>query len=141
MTIQNYFCHVACQLDRYGDSMEAVGVSGYDTVLFDHDGDGVRTGTGWVKGDDGLLVLDRNGNGAIDNGSELFGADTVKATERRRRADWMRSPIWTAIRKALAGSAGILLCCLPLGRDNGASCAGEAANDGEFADSRAIGRG
>ena len=33
------------------------------TVLFDHNGDGMRTGTGWVRSDDGLLVLYRNGNG------------------------------------------------------------------------------
>jgi hypothetical protein len=47
--------------------------------------DGVKTGTGWVNGDDGLLVLDRNGNGVIDNGSELFGDGTmvngIKATD------------------------------------------------------------
>ena len=46
-------------------------------MLFDHDGDGIRTGTGWLKGDDAFLALDKNGNGAIDNGNELFGVDTV----------------------------------------------------------------
>jgi hypothetical protein len=66
-------------LDLDGDGLETVGIDGYNTVLFDHDGDGIRTGTGWVKSDDGLLVLDRNGNGQIDGGSELFGSDTVKA--------------------------------------------------------------
>ncbi|WP_220396303.1 calcium-binding protein [Arenimonas terrae] len=45
--------------------------------MFDHDGDGVRTASGWTSPDDGLLVLDRNGNGQIDGGQELFGADTV----------------------------------------------------------------
>jgi hypothetical protein len=48
-------------------------------VLFDHDGDGVKHGTGWVKADDGILVLDRNGNGTIDSGTELFGDNTIKA--------------------------------------------------------------
>ena len=42
-------------------------------VLFDHSGDGIRHGTGWVAPGDAMLVLDVNGNGVIDNGSELFG--------------------------------------------------------------------
>jgi Ca2+-binding RTX toxin-like protein len=63
-------------IDLDGDGIETVGVG---NVVFDHNGDGVKTGTGWVKGDDGLLVLDRNQNGTIDTGSELFGADTVLA--------------------------------------------------------------
>ena len=62
-------------LDLDGDGIETFGATG--SVLFDHDGDGVRSGTGWIAPDDGFLVLDRNGNGLIDNGSELFGADTV----------------------------------------------------------------
>ena len=64
-------------LDLDGDGIETRGADG--SVLFDHNGDGMRTGTGWVRSDDGLLVLDRNSNGAIDNGGELFGVDTVKA--------------------------------------------------------------
>ena len=46
-------------------------------VLFDHDADGTRTGTGWVAPDDAWLVLDRDGNGSIDSGRELFGVDTA----------------------------------------------------------------
>jgi hypothetical protein len=64
-------------IDLDGDGIETIGADG--TVVFDHDGDGVKTGTGWVSGDDGLLVLDQNGNGTIDTGAELFGVDTVKA--------------------------------------------------------------
>ncbi|XXF06919.1 calcium-binding protein [Pseudomonas sp. D2-3] len=63
-------------LDLDGDGIETV--SANSGVVFDFNGDGLKTGTGWIKKDDGFLVLDRNGNGTIDNGSELFGIDTVK---------------------------------------------------------------
>jgi len=42
-------------------------------VLFDMDGDGTPDKTAWVAGRDALLALDRNGNGRIDDGRELFG--------------------------------------------------------------------
>ena len=63
-------------IDMDGDGIETTGADG--TVLFDHNGDGVKTGTGWVSADDGFIVLDRNDNGTIDSGAELFGVDTVK---------------------------------------------------------------
>jgi len=63
-------------LDLDGDGVETIGADA--GVVFDFDGDGLKTGTGWVKSDDGFLVLDRNGNGSIDNGGELFGVDTIK---------------------------------------------------------------
>lgn len=46
-----------------------------DGVMFDYRGDGVREHTAWtVPGEsEGLLALDRNGNGQIDSGEELFG--------------------------------------------------------------------
>jgi Ca2+-binding RTX toxin-like protein len=62
-------------LDLDGDGIETV--SNEAGIKFDFDGDQTKTGTGWVKADDGILVLDRNGSGAIDNGAELFGVDTV----------------------------------------------------------------
>lgn len=34
---------------------------------------GFRERTGWLKGDDGFLVLDANGNGRVDDISEMFG--------------------------------------------------------------------
>ncbi|ASK27732.1 hypothetical protein BG910_08265 [Neisseria chenwenguii] len=60
-------------LDLDGDGIETVGTSGYAGALFDHDKDGIRTSTGWVSADDGLLVVDLNGDGKVNNGGELFG--------------------------------------------------------------------
>ncbi|RPD87429.1 hypothetical protein EGK75_05585 [Neisseria weixii] len=60
-------------LDLDGDGIETVGTQGYKGALFDHNSDGIRTATGWVSSDDGLLVIDRNGDGVINDGSELFG--------------------------------------------------------------------
>lgn len=62
-------------LDLDGDGIETVGTSA--NIMFDVDADGVKTVTGWIKTDDGLLVRDLNGNGVIDNGSELFGDSTI----------------------------------------------------------------
>ncbi len=70
-------------IDLDGDGIETIPVNATTRVLFDHDGDGTRTGTGWLKGDDGWLVLDRNGNGQIDNGGELFGVDTTLPNARK----------------------------------------------------------
>jgi len=63
-------------LDLDGDGVETVGIDINHLILFDNNNDGIKTATGWVKSDDALLVLDRNGNGTIDNGSELFGDNT-----------------------------------------------------------------
>ncbi len=58
-------------LDLDGDGLETVGLA--SNVYFDHDGDGVLTKTGWAGKNDALLVWDRNANGSIDTGAELFG--------------------------------------------------------------------
>lgn len=63
-------------LDLDGDGIETLAANKWAGAMFDHNGDGFRAAGGWVKGDDGLLVLDRNGNGSIDDGSELFGDNT-----------------------------------------------------------------
>ena len=62
-------------LDLDGDGVETVGLSA--NIYFDHDADGVLTKTGWVGKDDALLVWDRNANGRIDTGAELFGDFTA----------------------------------------------------------------
>ncbi|OPY12040.1 MAG: Bifunctional hemolysin/adenylate cyclase precursor [Syntrophus sp. PtaB.Bin138] len=68
-------------LDLDGDGVETTGVKA--GVYFDHDANGFAEQTGWAKPDDGLLVLDRNGNGAIDSGRELFGSQTLLASGSR----------------------------------------------------------
>jgi Ca2+-binding RTX toxin-like protein len=64
-------------LDLDGDGLELSAASG--NTLFDHNADGIKTGTGWARPDDGFLVRDLDGNGTIDTGRELFGIDTVKS--------------------------------------------------------------
>jgi hypothetical protein len=73
-------------LDLDGDGIETVGASSSRPVLFDGDGDGIKTGTGWIAADDGFLVLDRDGNGTIDSGRELFG-DSTQLRDGRTAAD------------------------------------------------------
>ena len=64
-------------LDLDGDGIETLAINPASPILFDMDADGLKTGTGWIKADDALVVLDRNGNGLIDSGAELFGDATV----------------------------------------------------------------
>ena len=71
-----YYVYDPLALDLDGDGIEAVAANGFAGALFDHTGSGIRTATGWVSADDGLLVRDINGNGIIDNGAELFGDNT-----------------------------------------------------------------
>ena len=47
------------------------------TINFDLDNNGFKEATGWVSGDDALLAIDKNNNGIIDNGSELFGNKSI----------------------------------------------------------------
>ena len=64
-------------LDLDGDGIETLASNGHKGALFDHDKDGIRTATGWVGKDDGFLVYDRNGDGVVNDGSELFGDNTL----------------------------------------------------------------
>ncbi|AIZ21873.1 iron-regulated protein frpC [Neisseria meningitidis] len=74
-----YHVYDPLALDLDGDGIETVATKGFSGSLFDHNRDGIRTATGWVSADDGLLVRDLNGNGIIDNGAELFGDNTKLA--------------------------------------------------------------
>jgi len=62
-------------LDLDGTGINTVG---FDAgVQFDHDSNGFAELTGWLGSGDGLLVWDRNDNGVIDNGQELFGDNAL----------------------------------------------------------------
>ncbi|HEX6742240.1 MAG TPA: hypothetical protein VF079_10670, partial [Sphingomicrobium sp.] len=59
-------------IDLDGDGIETISMD-RSKVYFDIDGDLFAEKTGWVKGDDGFLVVDNNHNGQIDDVSEMFG--------------------------------------------------------------------
>jgi VCBS repeat-containing protein len=44
-------------------------------VVFDINADGAQDHIAWTAGSDGILAFDVNGNGKIDNGSEIFSPD------------------------------------------------------------------
>ncbi|EKT53357.1 hypothetical protein [Providencia burhodogranariea] len=46
-------------------------------VSFDFEEKGTKSQTGWVHPDDGLLVWDKNKDGLINHGEELFGDDSL----------------------------------------------------------------
>lgn len=64
-------------VDLDGDGIETTAFE--NGVFFDHANDGFAESSSWVGKDDGILVYDKNNNGMIDNGSELFGDNFIKA--------------------------------------------------------------
>jgi hypothetical protein len=65
------YCGSPIVLDILGDGIDLTDAS--NGVLFDLAGIGRPLRMAWTQGDDSWLALDRNGNGLIDNGTELFG--------------------------------------------------------------------
>lgn len=89
---------------RKGADMIARGAK--DAVYWDSDADGLAERCGWVGTADGVLALDRDNNGAIDDGSELFGSATQDGFEalaafdmnRDMRIDARDRHIWPRLR-------------------------------------------
>ncbi|WP_284438342.1 calcium-binding protein, partial [Thalassococcus arenae] len=73
-------------IDLDGDGIETVSRL-ESKVYFDLDGDFFKESTGWLKGDDGFLALDRDGNGKIDDISELFGDVGVSGIDELAQYD------------------------------------------------------
>jgi hypothetical protein len=61
-------------VDLENDGIHLTGVD--DPVSFDIDADGGADLISWTDRSEGMLALDRNGNGIIDDGGELFGNAT-----------------------------------------------------------------
>jgi hypothetical protein len=68
-------------LDLDGNGVHTLSAS--QGVHFDLNATGQTSAAGWVSKTDGLLVLDRNGDGVINDGSELFGSATRLANGNR----------------------------------------------------------
>lgn len=66
-------CSSPVVVDVQGDGFSLTDVNG--GVNFDFDGSGIDRRISWTApgSDDAWLVLDRNGNGTIDDGAEMFG--------------------------------------------------------------------
>jgi len=58
-------------VDTRGDGFHLLGLEA--GVRFDLLGTGRPVRLGWIQGDDAFLVWDRNGNGRVDDGQEMFG--------------------------------------------------------------------
>ncbi len=67
-----WFCYPSpIVVDVLGDGFNLTDLE--HGVVFDMTGIGRPMRLGWIQGDDAWLVLDRNVNGTIDDGQELFG--------------------------------------------------------------------
>lgn len=64
--------HLPLVLDLTGSGIKLLPPS-QSNAVFDHNSDGAKSAVGWVGADNGILVFDTNGNGAIDNATEWFG--------------------------------------------------------------------
>ncbi|EXI63732.1 MAG: hypothetical protein AW08_03907 [Candidatus Accumulibacter adjunctus] len=65
-------------IDLNGNGIQTI-ARGKSQGTFDLLGTGKGIDSGWLSGDDGFLVVDRNGNGSIDDISEMFGGSSKGA--------------------------------------------------------------
>ena len=92
-------------LDLDGNGITTSGINPAAPILFDQDGDGTLTATGWIAAGEAIVVRDLNGNGRIDSGRELFGDNTVLT--RGPNAGQRASNGFTALADLDANAAGV----------------------------------
>lgn len=68
-----FFAFIVLDLD--GNGIEST--SAESGIMFDGNAIGWRCGTGWLAAGNGFLAFDRNNDGIINDGSELFGMSIV----------------------------------------------------------------
>ena len=71
-------------LDLDGDGIETTTVA--DGKYFDHGQDGFAESSAWVGKDDAILAMDKDGNGEIDNGNEIFGDNYIKSDGNKAKS-------------------------------------------------------
>ena len=92
-------------LDMDGGGITTSGINTAAPILFDQDGDGTLTATGWIASGEAIVVRDLNANGRIDSGRELFGDSTVLT--RGPNAGQLASNGFTALADLDANAAGL----------------------------------
>jgi hypothetical protein len=71
---------IVLDLDGNGISVTTNAEGG--SVLIDIDGDGFVENTDWINPRDGILVIDKDGNGTISGGTEMFNDSQVDMAKR-----------------------------------------------------------
>ena len=92
-------------LDLDGNGITTSGFNPAAPILFDQDGDGTLTATGWIAAGEAIVVRDLNGNGRIDSERELFGDNTLLT--RGPNVGKLASNGFTALADLDANAAGV----------------------------------
>ena len=69
---ENSSSPIVLDIDASG-TIELAALNGVGSVMWDIDEDGFREASGWITGGDGLLCIDLNSDGVINDHGELFG--------------------------------------------------------------------
>ncbi|AYA39649.1 hypothetical protein HZS38_03095 [Xenorhabdus nematophila] len=62
-------------IDLTGDGINTIAEN--RNIFFDHDNDGIIESSGWIDPNSAFLVWDKNKDGKINNGNELFGNNSI----------------------------------------------------------------